>query len=42
MSLKEKDKGTVRDIECDGGKIYRWKEGEIEADTAQRETDVER
>lgn len=42
--LKEKDKGTVRDIESGGGKTDRWTESEIEADTSQeqRETDVVR
>lgn len=42
--LKEKDKGTVRDIESSEAKTDRWKESEMEADTSlgQRETDVER
>ncbi len=42
--LREKDKGTVRDIESGGGETDRWKKSEIDADTSQgqRETDVER
>lgn len=42
--LKEKDKGTVRDIQNGGKKTDRWKESEIETDTSQgqRVTDVER
>lgn len=42
--LREKDKGTVRDIESGGWKTDRWKESEIEADTSQgqRKTDRQR
>lgn len=42
--LKEKDKGTVGDMESYRGKADRWKESEIEADTLQRqwETDTAR
>lgn len=42
--LKDEDKGTVGDIESNGGKADRWRESEIEADTSQRqwETDTAR